>query len=751
MSNHMESGGGRFPVPGEADGGLVPAAAGGALGPSIEYIDAQREDAVNFAEYWRILIKRKWLILSLVVAAGAIALAVTLLSTPSFRATASIQIERDGINVMNVEGIVPTESDADRDFYQTQYELLKSRSLAQRVVDELGLAEDPEFDALYAPPPWAPLIAAVRGTEEVPMTPEEAEAAHERQVVDRVMQAFAVEPIRNSRLVRLGVETPDPGFSQRIVNAFATAFIASNLDRRFDASAYAKEFLEQRLQELRGRLEESERELVEYAQREQIVSIGETGRPLSSNSLDEINTALARAQDDRIRAEARWRQAQSAHGLGLAEILGSPAVQTLQEARAKLQAEYQDKLSIYKPGFPVMQQMQAQLDELQRQINNEVANIKASIAAQYEGAKAQEQMLRAQVASLTTDVLDTQSRSIGYNTLQREVDTNRQLFEGLLQRYKEIGVAGGVGTNNISIVDHAERPLEPFKPQLAVNLAIGLVFGAMLGVLAAFVLEHFDNTIKSPDEVERNLLLAVLGVIPKLTKGAEPTTALVDRRSAFSEAYRSVRTALQFSTDRGVPRCLLVTSPSPSEGKSTTAYSLACNFAQLGRHVLLIDADMRNPSLHRLLQRENDAGLSDYLAGGANPAELLQSTQEPTLSFIAAGPVPPNPVELLASPRLMSLISQASEGYDQVIIDSPPVMGLADAPLLANGSHATLLVMSAGSTRIDVAKAALKRLHSARARVLGVLLNRVEGRNAAAYGAYDYQGSAGLPARLSRG
>ncbi|KFN51445.1 hypothetical protein P873_02615 [Arenimonas composti TR7-09 = DSM 18010] len=594
---------------------------------------------------------------------------------------------------------------------------------------------------MTAPAPWKLLLGLAGETDD-----EELDAAHlaatesVRQTlrINSFLASLSIEPVRNSRLVRVHFDSPDAAFSQRVVNAVAEAYIASNLERRFDASSYAKTFLEERLEQLRIQLEDSESRLVEFAQRERIVDAID-GSSLSTQSLSELNSTLAAAQDQRIRAEARWKHAESASGMGLSAVLGSEIVQALQERRADLQAQYQDKLSIFKPAFPEMQQLQAQIDELDRQIQTEVGNIKAAIRGEYESALAQEQMLRAQIDALKDEVLDLRNRSIEYNILRREVDTNRQQYDALLQRYKEIGVAGGVGTNNISIVDPAELPISKYKPRLSMNLAIGLLLGLVVGLLLALLFEVIDDSVKHPEDVERLLGQAVLGVIPLLKSPMTPARAIADPRSAFAEAYRSLRTALQFATESGVPRSLLITSASPSEGKSTTAFMLAQNFAQLGKRVLIIDADLRNPSLHRAVGSDNSAGLSNYLSGAAKAMDVIKQTELSNFSFLSSGPLPPNPAELLAGPKMIALVKVASDKYDHVIIDGPPVMGLADAPTLANMTSGTLLVIEAGGTRVAHAKNALKRLQAARARVIGALLTKFDAKvSGYHYGGYNY-------------
>lgn len=758
MSENMDPGeGARLPAPQTAQEqrqALV-AARQQALSLDVRGQDAADSDEIDLLAYWRILVKRRWTVLG---AAGIVlvtALVGTLLMTPIYRASTSLQIDRDTIRVVDVEGVTPMEG-AGADFFQTQYELLKSRALAQRVASQLGLAEGEQLERLNPPSPWQALKDLVSGGDKE-LTEAEL-SAREAAATAYIMRGLTVEPVRNSRLVRVHFDSPDPEFSQRAANAIAEAFIASNLERRFDSSSYAKTYLEDRLQELKLKLEDSERQLVEFAQKEQIVSSGEGSATLSEQNLGSLNAALAEASRARIRAEARWRQAQASSGtVLLGEISENSIIKSLQERRATLNAEYQDKLRLYKPAFPAMVQLKGQIDEVERQIGVEVGNIKSAIQAEFLAAQEQERLLNEQMAGLKNEVLDLQSRSIQYNIFKREVDTNRQLYDGLLQRYKEVGVAGGVSTNNIAVVDRAQRGYK-FKPSLTRNLALGLLAGLMLGVLLALAFEYLDDTLKSPEDLEKQLGLSVLGVIPLLKAPMTPARALEDPRSAFSEAYRSVRTALQFATDSGVPRCLLVTSATPAEGKSTTALTLAKNFAQLGKRVLVIDGDLRNPSLHRTLGKPNEVGLSNYLAGASKATEVIQATDIPGLMYMPTGPLPPNPAELLMGPKMVSLVSIASEKFDQVIIDGPPVMGLADAPILANLAHGTLLVVEAGETRIGVAKNALKRLYSARAHVVGALLTKFSSKHAGygygyGYGGYNYYsyGSQAEPKKLARG
>ena len=708
-------------------------------------LDLQEErrddDEIDLLAYWRILVKRRWLVLGILTGVVALALLKTLMATPIYRATSVLQLEKAGTQVVQVEGIQP-DSDRygwDPDFLQTQYELLQSRSLAERVADELNL-DQATLDRLNDPGWLGRMLALLRPKSKTESADTAlADAAKQlRAAAGVVSGGLSVEPVRNSRLVRINYDSPSPEFSARVANAIADGFIASGLERRFGASSYAKTYLEDQLKLVKAKLEQSERKLVAFAQQEGLVSTGENGQSLATQNLTQLNAALANAQDQRIRAQARWRQASS--GAMPADMIGNSSIRPLQQQRAQLQGQYQLKLQTFKPDYPEMQQLKGQIDELARQIAAENGSVRASVRAEYEATAAQERMLMSQIATLRTEALDVDGRSIQYNILKREVDTNRELYDGLLQRFKEVGVAGDVRSNNISIIDRAEVPGWRFKPNLMLNLAIGLLLGGMLGVLVAFLLEFLDDTLKTPDDIEQKLRLAVLGVIPRLGPKENLGSIAKDSRSSFSEAYRSVRTALQFSTDHGVPKTLLITSTGPSEGKSTTALALARNLAELGKRVLLIEADMRNPSLHRTLGLQGSGtGLSNLLAGGATLSQSTLSVDNELFKVILAGPLPPNPAELLSGSKLVSALTIAREHYDQVIIDGPPVLGLADAPILSNVVEGTLLVVNSSKTRISAAQAALKRLLSARARVVGALLSKYDPKTAGYGYGYGYQ------------
>ena len=372
------------------------------------------------------------------------------------------------------------------------------------------------------------------------------------------MGGMGLQPVNNSTIVRITYDSPNPGVAEKVANGIIDAFIAENLDRRYGAATYARTFLEERLQQIKLKLEESEKQLVAYADQQKIVGAAD-GQTLSQTNLGIANDALTKATSERLRLELLWKQVQGGEGMGVPQMLDSKTIVDLRTKRADLQTAYQDKLSFFKPAYPEMKKLKAQIDEINRQIDGEVELIKQSIKAQYDSAVIEEQTLIKQMDSLKGDITDFRNRNIQYTILQREVDTNRSLYDGLLQRYKEIGVAGGVGTNNVAVVDRADGA-GVVSPDLKKNLSMSLMLGLLLGAAAAFGREQLDDTFKSPEDLEDSLGVPLLGIIPVARSSAEHTKLLEDPHSAVSEAYRSLRTALQFSTSAGVPKTLLVTS-----------------------------------------------------------------------------------------------------------------------------------------------------------------------------------------------
>lgn len=673
---------------------------------------AARPD-IDLVAYWRMLAKRRWVVLGILAAVLVLTLVVTLLATPVYRATTVLEIDEHVQQVVQVDGMAG-QPQADAQFQQTQYELLRSRSLAERVARDIGAD--------------AATIQALSDDAAVPASPPE----RLELVTSLIQQGTTIEPVRDSALVRVHFDSTTPEMSAKVANALAQAFIQSHLERRYGASNYAKKYLQEQLRDVKARLEASERQLVEFAQAQGLVSSPD-GQSLAANNLADLNEALAAAQSQRIRTQARWAQAAGGGALP-ADMLDSSTIRALRESRAKLQAEYQEKLQQFEPGYPAMQQLKSQIDALDRQVAAELQNIRSSVRAEYNAAAAQERLLQSKLDALRAAALDVDSRSIEYNILKREVDTNRELYDGLLQRYKQVGVAGDQRSDNISVIDPARVPERPFKPDLPVNLALGLLLGLLLGVSAAFLLEYMDETLKTPADVEQKLHLPVLGVVPRV-EHRTPMVAFEDPRSAFSESYRSVRTALQFSTNQGIPRSLLITSALSGEGKTTSALSLARNVAQLGKRVLLVDGDLRNPSLHKLTGLPGERGLSNLLSNAAVFDAVVKETRDAGLSVILAGPLPPNPAELLTLPRFEDLLSYLREQYDFVLIDTPALLSVTDPSVVAPRVDGVLLAIRLTKNGRPDAERARELLESIGTRLIGVVINGTDRRTKPVYAA----------------
>jgi capsular exopolysaccharide synthesis family protein len=697
--------------------------------------------------YLGLVLKYRWLILTFCTIALAIGFIVTFTTTPIYRATVSIQIDRQVPRIVKTD-TQPDYGDDSEHFYQTQYDLLQSRMLAERVASDLNLASAPDLFDSPASSPWRKLRSlilpsantstATEGKHEVGNFQERKAAA-----AGMVRGGLSVEPVKDSNLVRISFDSPSAVRAAQIANGVADSYVTSNLERRYGATAYARNFLKERLEELKLKLEESEKALVAYAEEKELVGDvkavskdgKESGQSLADSDLAALNSALQAVVTERIHAQEMWEQANSSKDIVLPQFLEDGAIKAMRGQRAALMADYQQKLSAFKPDYPDMLRLKAQMNQIDQEIKSEADVVKQSLKAHYESALQQEVLLKNKMEDVKHGVLTLRNKEIQYNILKREADTNRTLYDGLLQQYKDMGVAGAVSTNNVAVVDRAEVPGGPYKPNLRSNLVRWLGFGVVAAALAIALFELLDDTFKSPEEIEEQLGLAVLGMIP--LSDANILADINGPSNPIAEAFRSFRTALQFSTDQGAPKSIVVTSAQPGEGKSTTALALAINFAHLGMKVLLIDADLRNPSQHRNLARSHGSGLTNYLAGLAMPESIFQKTDVDGLYFMASGPLPPNPAELLAGPKMLALLSTAAEKVDVVVIDSPPVLGLADAPLLASIASGTLLVVAAGHTRRSAVKGALKRLHFARARMVGAVMNKCDFRRSYSYG-YGY-------------
>lgn len=693
------------------------------------YAEMAQESPI-LLQYWHAVLRHKIAIATIVAVCVALGIIITLLMTPYFVSTSRIEISPKQDNVTNVQGLQGFERSRNNlEFYQTQYSMLESASIAERVARARNLATDDEFFETFGIDP-----------SKLPEKTSGQENARLKLASNLLRSHISVSPVRGSSLVDLRFESPSRTLSAQIANAWIEQFIAADLERRFDSTVAARTFLEGQLATLKQRLEDSERNLSSYADNKEIITLSraETSdgktvaqRTLASANLEALNSVLAQATADRILAGSEVGQAS-----GDKNALENVTLNSLRQERALAQAEYAKLLVQFEPEYPAAKAVETRIAALDKSIASEEARSRAGTKARYSEAVQREQKLLGEVNLLKRQLGSERRDSIQYNILQREVDTNRQLYDGLLQRYKEIGVAGA-GSNDIVIVDRAEPSGGPSSPKLILNMLLALLAGLGISGLFVLVMEQVDQTIKEPGDLKGKLGIALLGSIPNIDKDGI-LLSLSDKKSVAWEAYFSIRTSLSFLTDHGVPRSILLTSTRPNEGKSTSSLALGVVLAGTGKRILLVDGDMRNPSLHQMLGIENTMGMSNYLSGSDNLDELVSQNTSYGFDVMTAGPIPPNAAELLSGNRMHELVTKLGEVYDTVIVDAPPVLGLADVLLLADAVEGVIFTIEAGGAKTRAVQSAIGRVRSSHAHVFGGIVTKIQPQHAGYGYAYQY-------------
>jgi len=699
-----------------------------------------------------ILIKHRWLVGGFASSVLLVVALVTLLSTPLYTAETLLLIERQPARISDIESVVVAEtlSPLENDYHETQFEILRSRSLATQVIEEQDLAE-------------------LLGAEEDDAGDETAAAKgiSPRLVGVYVNEWLEVEPVPGTRLVRITLTTPDPDVSARALTAHVGAYMRQGLALRTLASEEARGFLEDSLTGLKQRVEESEAALNKYRREAGIIAV-EGPENITVERLADLNEQLTLAEADRIAREAEVWLIRERDYESLPAVLDSPLITTLKEQLAQLEGEYALLATKFRPEYPRRAQILAQVNESRRRLRQEVQTIVAGIESEYLAALNEETALRAKADEQKTAALELKDASVEYAILEREADTNRQLHDSVLERMKEMGVAAELRASNAFVIDPAYPPGRPSSPKQLLNLALGLLLGLAGGIALALGADYLDNTLGSADDVERFLGLATLGVVPDLARleaSSQPRLSagrfLAQRASisrarlllsstlgrpapappsptarrevniqfdpdaAVTEAYRSIRTSLLLSRASEPPRTILFTSATGGEGKTVTALNTAIMFAQLGPPVVLIDADLRRPRCHDGLGVENGAGLTEVLTGRIDTDESL-STAGGALSFLRSGVKPPNPTELLGSGQMRGLLIELRKRFSYVLIDSPPLLPVSDSVVLSQLVDGVVLVIDQPGTPRPMIRQAYAQLASAGAKVLGVVLNRVD-------------------------
>ncbi|HEV8316947.1 MAG TPA: polysaccharide biosynthesis tyrosine autokinase [Vicinamibacterales bacterium] len=654
---------------------------------------------------------------------------------PLYRAQARIHIEEEHTAQTDFKDSYLTYQDPEP-FYQTQYRILQGRDLARRAVRRLNLASVPEFNGSGPRPTRltmivetvkAKLLAPFRGNvQPVSSDVPRENAIDENALVGAFSSRVQVLPVRGSRLVDVTFTTADPEFAARAVNVIAEEYVQQNLEFRLQNTEKTLQWLTQEVAKQQQIVQASERVLAEYREHQNALSL-EDRQNIVIARLNQVNDAVTRARTQRVQREAIYNQISQAKDRdALMAIVQNPFVQELKGRLAELQRDRVRLSERYGEKHPEIQKVNSQIADTQRQIEAEIDKNAQAIRSEYEAARTEERTLAADLEAQKAAAMDLNRKSIDYSVLQREAQSNRQVYEALLGREKELRVIGNSRSNNVRLLDRADVPGGPFTPDVNRAWMMAVLFGLGLGIAVAFGIDYLDDTVKTPEDVTWRLKLHFLGLVPKVRGERHPLLSGPVPHD-FGEAFRALRTALVAHNVADHTRVVAITSAQPLEGKTTTAANIALALAIGGARVLLIDGDMRRPSLHKAMHLPNDRGLSDLLTGQARMREVVQRTGDPNLLVITAGRTPGNPSELLASYRMKAFVQQLGMGpFDWVIIDTPPVLAVTDAVILAPIVSGITFVLGAEMTRWRLAERAIEILQAGKPLSISAVLNRVD-------------------------
>jgi len=692
------------------------------------------EKRVHLLDYWRVIRRRRWAVLStftLIVAAVAV---YSFIARPIYRATAQIEIGSESLRIFSFQEGLSVDT-TNPQYYQTQYELLKSDTLLKKVIDRMKLDRRPEF---------SPLIQGLPGEDELTATKR-------NEVLVKAFRAhLTIAPVRQSRLVNIHFESPSPQLAASAANTLAQSYIDWDLETKVNASQNAVKWLTSQIEEQRKKAEQAQAALQAFKQEKGLVMADEESQNINSQRLSALNAEYLSAQTRRVEAETRFNQARSLledpeRLESVSEVIKDPLVQSLRAQEIKLTADLSDLSQKYGPKHPQIVRLKAELESIHQKISQEVKKIVISLKNDYEVAKAKEATLLKALNRQKAEYMELAQKSVQYGVLKRETESAQAIYEVLLKRLKEASLAEDIKESNIRIVNPAPIPLSPYRPNKFKNILLSLLVGATMGIGLAFFFEYLDNTLKTPEDLKEHLGLPFLGMVPHLQPSSRSHSSKLSEllilhhsKSSAAESYHMVRTNLLLSSSEGPPQIILVSSPAPNEGKTLTAANLALALAQAGSKTLLIDGDFRRSQIHTLFGLKENAGLVDYLTQGRPLESLLQSTLVSNLKVIACGPRPPNPAELLSSARLRDALQTLRGQFQAIIFDSPPIAVVTDPVLLSQLADGTILVVQSGRTAREVAQRAKEQLLSVNATLLGVVLNDVEVNREGYY--YHYYG-----------
>lgn len=705
--------------------------------PGFQEMRAVPAHEPTLSDYWRILVKRKWTILVCTVIVVTIAGLVSLRITPIYDAMARVSIAEPAQNFLNFQDKQQYNSGSGDQFsIDTQVKILQSNTLALLVIRNLGLDKRPEFAGPDASNQKSGAIAKLS-----PQT-----LGREEQLMQTFHENLRVQQVPNTSIVEIKYSSPDPTLAAEVANSTAQTYIEQNIKARYESTMQAADWLSKQLADLQIKVEASQAKLVEYQKEHGIIGADEK-QNLTVEKLDGLSKELTQAQADRILKQSLYQVAKSGNAETLSAVLQDPLLGSLRAQQTELEAQDAQLATQFGAAYPKVQEIRSRLKLINEAYNKEVQNGIRRVENDYTAASRREQMLQSALDAQTSTANQLNVSAIQYKLLKQEADSNRQLYDGLLEKLKEASLAAGLNSSNIRIVDKARVPLAPARPNIPRNLEYALLLGLVGGIALSFALESMDTTVRTPEQVESSSALPMLAVIPvkgelakahslrpaALMRSTAPevnrTANLVtylEPQSEIAEAYRALRTSILLSSAGGPPQVIVVTSPIPQDGKTMTSINTAIVLAQQGKRVLLVDADLRRPSVHGSFGVRGDIGLSNVLSGNTSSASATVATRQRNLFVLPSGALPPQPSELLSSAPMQELLTRWREEYDHVIIDSPPVLSVTDAVILSVQGDAVMLVVRSGQTTVGAVRRARDLLLHVKANVLGVVLNAAD-------------------------
>lgn len=717
--------------------------AGPAMGPPSPLVNISAEQKLELLEYWRSITKRKWPILALGLVVAGLAAVVSFAVTPVYKTSATVLIEAGKGKILAVEEVYSVAQ--QREHYQTQIEILKSREVAERTVRALKLWERPGFDPRKAEASWKEKTLAAMGIQEADVKRDWTEAEMTSTAARRVMGNLSVAPVRGSQLVLVSFESPDAELGAEIVNALAQQYISSERDERYAITQQVSQQLQERLADLRDKLTKSEQALQAYREKRGIVALGGSAQAVAGQTINDTLKSLTEAQTRRATLEGEYQQARAAGADfgSIPSVARNPGVGVAQAAVTAGQAKLSELLQTLGPAHYRVQQAEAELAEQRATLRRLQTAAVSVLTREYEAARSTEQSLANAVGSARNAVQDVNRQEFELTVLDREYQSNRQLFDMFTNRAKETNLTGTIQPSAARVIDKAVPNFVPIKPNKQQIVLVALLLALLMGALASVLLDRLDNTIKGSDDAELRLKLPVLAALPVMDDHERNKMArvfLTDSHSHFAEGIRTARTGVMLSNLDAERQTLLITSTLPGEGKTTVSINLALAHAQ-SKRTLLIDADMRRSQVSRALGLPRSSkGLTNLVAGTATVEECAQAVEGSRLMVMGVGDMPPNPLELLLSNRFKEVLTELGDHYEMVIIDSPPVELVSEALVLAPLVTSVTLVVKAMSTPAPLVRKSLLRLQRAGGRMLGVIVNQLDFAHSQKY--YGEYGSA---------